>query len=374
MTEPTDKQPAPTPEQPTNTPVEQTADPAREPPSKPRRSAVGPAALVLALAALALALAGGYYLWQQLEMLRSNQQTLAAQSTLTQVTDRLGQTETQLRQSVEAANRAADNNRQMLGELDKRQDALARNQTTLQERLGRLDVETRARQGEWLRSEAAYLANLAIARVNLQRDVDGALAALKLADDLLARLNTQAIEERRAINKAVNALVGVNTPDVTELVVRIDALVAKVDVLPLDVQVDGIVEPQQAPETQQETAPTGWQNRLARAWQRFKDTLGQLVIVQRGEPVEPLIAPEERYFLYHNLRLRLESARLALLEGNEAIYRRSLDRSAEWIERYYATGEPAVESALAEIERLSQVEIRPDLPQLAPLLQPVTRY
>ena len=54
-----------------------------------------------------------------------------------------------------------------------------------------------------------------------------------------------------------------------------------------------------------------WQ-RLARSlWQELKSLL---VISRTDKNNAALLAPQERYFLYQNLRLQLEAARLAAIE------------------------------------------------------------
>lgn len=340
-----------------------------QPPSA-RRATVW-LALVLALLTLAVALAGGYYLWEQLQRLEAAQRGFVTAAALDEQAERMQRADNEQRQATDALEREVSASTRALTGLQERADEIGDAQQTMQQRLAKLDVETQARQGEWLRAEAAYLAKLAAARVDLQRDVDGGLAALKLADQLLARLNSGAIKERQAVHRAINRLVEVDLPDTDRLAGRIEAIIARVDILPLDQQLD--VSPAEPVQQQEEAAGSGdWQMRLERAWGRVKETLGQLVIVQQREPVEPLLLPEERYFLYHNLRLQLEAARLALIEGDVAIYQRSLDRAGDWIQRYYALGEPGVESVLAEITALRATDIRPELPSLTELLKPVS--
>ncbi|MDZ7810454.1 MAG: uroporphyrinogen-III C-methyltransferase [Arhodomonas sp.] len=59
----------------------------------------------------------------------------------------------------------------------------------------------------------------------------------------------------------------------------------------------------------------------------------------------PLRPIEERYFLRENLRLRLEGARLAALQGDTSTYRDGLERAREWLQRYYDGDDPAVAEA-----------------------------
>lgn len=351
----------------------QTAEPTLEPtpePAPPRRQAWPAIAALILLLVLAALLGGGYYFWQQLQRLQGQQAQLVPVSELESRAGQLAQADVDLQGRLQALGEELKTDDQTIAQLQQQLNDLAQNQQALREQI---DVQVQARRGEWIRAEAAYLANLAVHRLRFNDDIDGALAALRLADQLLGRLNGDAIKSRQAVNRAIDRLVALTPPDLDAIAARIEGLVTRVDTLPLDMQVR-LQEAREEATLVEVEAPQTWQSRLERAWLRFKDTLGELVVVSRGRVGEPLLAPEERYFLYHNLRLRLEAARLALIDGNEAVYDRSLERAQEWIQRYYAIGEPDVEQALALIQELRQVEIDPELPQLAPILEPVTAY
>ena len=65
-----------------------------------------------------------------------------------------------------------------------------------------------------------------------------------------------------------------------------------------------------------------------------------------------MIAPEAQYFLRANLALQLQAARLALLQGEEAIFRQSLDDANDWLESYYDPDTTAVQSARVTISEI----------------------
>ena len=59
-----------------------------------------------------------------------------------------------------------------------------------------------------------------------------------------------------------------------------------------------------------------------RAMASLRNAVGGVVSVRRAdEAMQPLIAPEAQYFLRANLALQLQAARLALLRGEESIFR-----------------------------------------------------
>ena len=75
----------------------------------------------------------------------------------------------------------------------------------------------------------------------------------------------------------------------------------------------------------------------------------------------PLIAPDQVYFLRTNLALQLQSARLALLRGEKAVFEQSLDDAAAWLRQYFDSNSTQVASALETIG-----EIRDGLFAVAP--------
>jgi uncharacterized protein HemX len=91
--------------------------------------------------------------------------------------------------------------------------------------------------------------------------------------------------------------------------------------------------------------------------------LKRLVQIRRVEGNEAvLLPPEQAYFLRENLRLRLLSARLALLAEDQAGFRADLAAVAELLTRYYNTRDAGVASALKEVRRLASLQIAAKLP------------
>ena len=105
----------------------------------------------------------------------------------------------------------------------------------------------------------------------------------------------------------------------------------------------------------------------------LKNAVTGIVSVRRtDEALEPLMAPEAQYFLRANLALQLQAARLAILRGEEAIFRQSLDDADAWIAEYYDADSSAVQSAretIAEI-RGSELDVAtPDISRSLRLLR-----
>jgi len=92
---------------------------------------------------------------------------------------------------------------------------------------------------------------------------------------------------------------------------------------------------------------------MDRAMASLRNAVDGIVSVRRAdEALQPLIAPDAQYFLRANLALQFQAARLALLQGEEAIFRQSLDDANDWLESYYDPDTTAVQSARVTISEI----------------------
>jgi uncharacterized protein HemX len=172
------------------------------------------------------------------------------------------------------------------------------------------------------------------------------------------------------------------------LSVRIDTVIGSVDKLPLAaetraaVPAGGSKPPAGAaatPEAALEKATSGMDKGATAtaqgesAWSRFwRETwadLQQLVRVQRiGNADVPLLAPTQAYFLRENLKLRLLTARMALLTRDQATFRGDLKAAQEWITRYFDARDKSVTVALGSLAALQKSDVNIELPDLSATL------
>src|SRR6185295_14214652 len=184
---------------------------------------------------------------------------------------------------------------------------------------------------EWQLAEIEQVLAIASQQLQLAGNVRAALLALQLAEARLARADRpQFVPVRRALARDIERLRATPAVDLPAMSVRLDALVAAVDSLPL--AFDERIERVPVKE-----APAGAQGGvLARLGAEIWNELKQLVVVRRvGGTEPPLLPPQQAYFLRENLRLRLLNARLSLLARDEAGYREDLRVSQAWIQRYF---------------------------------------
>ncbi len=343
---------------------------AAQPPPAAPSGGKGPwAVAVLALLLTLLVAAGGAWFWWQDQLRRQ------------QMDQRLAQLDQRIQQAPAAADLQAlaarlDELGQRLDQVDslrtevmdlKRQTAEveARMQAALDrlyQRMGRSSVD-------WILAEAEYLLRLANERLQLAHDPDTARAALQAADGRLAALDDPALQPvREAIAREIAALEALPRVDVAGLAARLDALAGQVETLPLARRYLPPEPLTGGEESQTDASGEGpwWE----RAWARLKDTIEGLVVVRYNEqPVTPLLAPDQVSALRQGLALELELARAALVRGDEALYRQSLERTARLVRQYFDPEDAATAALLQTLDELTGQRIRVTYPDLSESLR-----
>lgn len=319
-------------------------------PTPPKeRSSRGRAGLWLGLLALliaVLAILGGAYLWQQQQQLRASVQeqqselartadTLrsdwsSSSETLQRRADSLGQAQQQLRESVESVRELAGRSRR-----------------------------------DWILAEVEYLLRIANQRLQLQRDVATAMAALQSADARLRELSDPGLTEvRQRIASELSELRATPRPDLDGMALQLNSLSEQVAQLP--------VKAARAPArtTTAQAAPVleaeDWRQGLGRAWEALKRLV---VIRRRDEPIAPLLGPEQEFAVREGLRLQLNGARLALLRQDPQLYDTSLQSAQEWLNRYFVTDDAATGAMADSLEQLGSRPVRVELPDISASLR-----
>jgi uncharacterized protein HemX len=341
--------------------------------------------LVLALLAVLLTTGGlgaGYYWWQQMradlrqmsasaraaaqvqqelqaslerarEALAVQQQRIAALDPVAQLEAGLGET----RQALEEQARlmAAERSR-----MEQREVELRATIADLRKRLGKPDKR-------WMVAEAEYLVGIARRRLRLMGDRVTALAALREADRRLADTgDEQWAVLRQDIARQIKALEELAASDRQPLLGRLDALKPGIAALKPRVVVQDAVAARAAPAGQ--SSPSGGEHNLKNLGRDLLQGLKETVRLRHHDrPVQNLVLSGQEELLRQNLNLILETARLAVVQEDQTLYRDSLARLAQSVQRYFRTEDPAA-GLLADIQELRQVELRPPLPDLSPLL------
>ena len=279
---------------------------------------------------------------------------------------------TAMAEEVKASQQAFDGR---LSQIDTKVSSSSTSTTQLLENLNSADVGLAEKLAEvvkvqdmtnddvkrvWAMSEVEFLLQTASQRVLLAGDNEGAKTALILADEKLKDLADPRLYRLRALLADEQlALSSVTKVDIDSLALRLQSVLDKVETLQVLMAPD--VAARAAKEEVASTeAAVDWKGALMAAWHEVRS----LVVIrhQQGGAAAVLV-PEERYFLYQNLHLKLETARLALLEGREAVYHDSLTSAEKWLTQYFVGEER--DAVLATLTALNSEKITVAMPDIS---------
>jgi uroporphyrin-3 C-methyltransferase len=324
-------------------------------PAKTRRPGFG-VGVVLALLALAL------IAWQWYD---SRQHFVRLEETLSR---RLAEFDNRSRESAMAAAQAREDVREALVKLGLLEQKFAESQNQ-QIALEALYQELSRNRDEWALAEIEQILLIASQQLQLAGNAKAALIALQTADARLQRLDKpQFIGLRKAINKDIERLQALPLVDVVGYSLRLDGLIAAVDGLPL-------VIGGQLPREKSAAGPRGEESPWTKLGREIWQDLRQLVRIQNMEnPAAPLLSPSQAYFLRENLKLRLLSARFALLRRDEATYREDLKAAQAWIRGYFDGKAKPTQDALKTLEQLAKGPVTVEMPDLSASLDAVRKF
>jgi uroporphyrin-3 C-methyltransferase len=222
---------------------------------------------------------------------------------------------------------------------------------------------------DWLLAEVEYLLRLANQRILVEREVEGAVGLLKAADDILRDAEgISAHSVRQAIAADLARLRAVVKVDVDGVFLKIGAQIDAVDQLKQKrLAFDtAAVDQLGAADMPIDTAQSDWWDQTWSFARRVLGKLGQLVDYRRGnERINPILPPEEVYYLRQNLTLKLEQAQIALLKGNQTAFRYGLEQSKGWIEKYFDPFDITTISMLDTLGDLEAVEVAQRIPDIS---------
>ena len=196
-------------------------------------------------------------------------------------------------------------------------------------------------------AEVRYLSAVATQRLRLERDVPGTVRLLERADAVLAEADQASdVPLRRALGAALGALRSAPRIDTVGLYLEVEQLAGLTDRLPLASPVFRT----EAPKAEAAPVPTG-----VGAW--LWEKLSGLFRLRRTETpsASPLLSEGAAPLLQHGLRLTLSQAQLALLRGDGALWRASLEAAAQRVEKY---GRPSRDRSRL-LERLGALAATP---------------
>ncbi len=348
-------------------------------------SASGAATAFIFLAIILSLAAGGFtfLLSQKLEQMRAevNQQQENTRNNLSQLTMKVkGDMQAQLISLTDKIARISSEQQQFqtqVAEQQKITEALSKkmqlsNQQMLQSIKVLFKQKGRERIG-WVLEEVEYLLLVANHSLKLQHNVATAIAALEAADArLLDTGDPGTIEIRTQIRDEIQSLKALQQPDIVGMAASLASLIKLIPELPIKyTQIDS----KQKVATMVEKKAAEDKAGLKQASKVFLHELRSLVVFRKlDKKPEPLMTPEQQFFLQQNLQLKLETARTALLMGQKALFRDSLQEAISWLKQYFDSDVRQVNQTLQELNRLQKMNIISTMPDISRSIKMLRRY
>jgi uroporphyrin-3 C-methyltransferase len=319
---------------------------------------------ILAFLAFLAAIALGLWSWQQWHNTQAMQQSITNLKQETAQLDQLyGQTGNQRSQRLQALEGKLTGQRELIATQQRQIDHNAREL---------LEAGNRTRT-DWLLAEAEYLLRIANQRLMIEKDIRGALAALKSADQVLNESDDIGVYPvRQQLAKEILALKSLTDVDRTGLYLTLEAAIDSIqqltdNALASDRMASTLAQSQSEPSADTAAGSSKW---WIDAWNSAKSTLSQVVVVRRlDEPVKPLLSPEQSAYARLSLQLMLEEAELGVLQGHQELYSRSLLKASKAIDTWYDSSNPTIIALSDTLEELASQNIDPDLPDISRSLQ-----
>jgi len=221
-------------------------------------------------------------------------------------------------------------------------------------------------------AEVEQLLNIASQQLQLSGNVKAALLALQAAQKRLEPLDLpRATQLRETLGLEIENLREIPQVDVINMSAQLTYLSELCGKLPLISERQPTLNTKAAAENSPAQPMNALQKLINPIWEDIKN----LVTVERiSKPEPPLLAADQSFYLRENLRLRLLTARIALLQHDEATYKADLSTVKNWLNEYFDTKHPDTIKAFNLLKKLSGNSINIELPQLTDSFAAVNRY
>ena len=275
-------------------------------------------------------------------------------------------------QRVDAQDKVIDKARQEFSQqgkmLDQERERMQEREAELRASVADVHKRVGASGTQWMVAEAEYLMRMANNRLTLARDVATARAALLLADQRLRDTGDPGWNDtRRQIARDIARLDNAHLPDIAGISARLSALAEEVPQLKLaGATLGGAAHHAAEKDATTPRAKRSWDTLLDDLWAGFKDTVR---IRRNDQPVQAMLPPEQQFFLYQNLRLHLETARLAVARGDDTLYHDSLNTVIAWLNAYFDAADPLTRTMRDGVTELNKANVHPPLPDISQSLQ-----
>ena len=221
---------------------------------------------------------------------------------------------------------------------------------------------------DYLLSELEHLLILANNRIRIANDVRTAVTALEAVENRLQQAEgNDLLLLREQVIEDLNSLQSVNDVDIKGLSLYLANMAANTDALPvanLFREDEKIQEAIQSRGTDFESVS----DFLATLWTDIK---AMILVTPEVNQTEAVMLRGESYFLKHNLRLELLTARIAVLNKDTENFQTSVKQSIEWLNDYFDNSDAAVSNMHDALAKMQDIQLAPSLPDISSSLETI---
>ncbi|MDE1182886.1 fused uroporphyrinogen-III synthase HemD/membrane protein HemX [Paraburkholderia sp.] len=335
----------------------------------PRRSASGPVLWFVVVVIACAAGVGGYALNRKVE--RTEQQLAQRQQANDAQTAEL---RVKTDQALATVHQIDSQTSQLEGKLADAQTA----QSALQQQY----ADLARNRDDWTLAEVAQMLSSASQQLQLTGNTQLALFALQSADTRLAASDgAQVIAVRKAIAQDIDKLKAAPSTDLTGLAIKLDNAIAQIDSLPLagEAPIAHATPKADTPADVAKVAAATGEPKWKVWWNTISNGIGQqltsLVQVRRIDHADAMLtSPDQGYFVRENLKLRLLSARLALLSRNQSTLKSDLHAADDALATYFDASSKRTETVRDLVKQVDGASAAVDVPTIDSSLQAVNQY
>ncbi len=218
-------------------------------------------------------------------------------------------------------------------------------------------------------TEVEHLINIANIKLKLEANTEAAIVALEEANNRLAEMgDPRLFSLRRQITSDINTIKSIPKVDIVGMSFTLSDLATRASKFSLK---NSAVAGETQIMAQTNPADPAWKRLLLGVWNEFKS---MFIITRTGEDMSTSLLPNEKFFLYQNLRLQLESARFAVLRRDPALLQDSLSLAETWLEDYFDLDDAAVKTAIEIIVSIKKMDLDQPVPDISASVQAINSY
>jgi uroporphyrin-3 C-methyltransferase len=264
----------------------------------------------------------------------------------------------------------ADQSTNQLGsELTTQQEAIKVKLDEVSASIEQLEGRSVAANEAWQLSEIEQLLAMANNSVQFGDNHDQAKAALTAAKTRLIGMSSDKYAAvQQAISDDLSALDKAGTTDILAVAQKIDSLTERTQDLVLQGDTLSAGESITLPTSNSGTAIG--ENSWLSTGKGILSDLGKMVQIEKhGEMAKPALNSGARQTIAHKTKIMLETARYALLKGDQSALTGRLQATQEWAQSNYEADDAAVKPWLDDLESIVDVQINAVKPDVSTSLE-----